>query len=311
MSPSLPPKKLGPYVPHGLIKLVQKKKPDSATLKKREESKRQQVYLSIKKIADTIISNQNQPSQMDAESGSGEDTEEEDIFKEPSRIQNSRKKKLETATKDCLKNSNGSSEDVFGGSDDDSFLISASQAIEKLPEQESPARKMSKARQNTANSSSYSNMRSESKKKTPCAKKKLEIVSDPFDDGDDSFDLLMSQIDEKVINKAKPSSSATKLVKAPTPKFSNRNTTHSVNSKSSGEFKRFHSADDNKDNSRYVPRSNSSPDVPVIRQGLPGGRQTGSSSSSQIKPKCSQADIERKRLEALKRRRNHSGKGKL
>jgi hypothetical protein len=185
--------------------------------------------------------------------------------------------KAEDANPNNLKSSKSSSissaesEDILGDSVDDSFLVRCSQAIEQS-------------------------------KVLDSAGKKNEN-DDPFNDEDDSFDVLMSQFDDigELVSKEeekKKELSNSNIDNLPVVKLkvaTNLNETC---------FKRFKSdtlSPPPSNSSSSLCRAKSTPDIPAgSKPSLPGGR----SRVCPVQPRCSQEEIERKRQEALLKRQS-------
>lgn len=174
--------------------------------------------------------------------------------------------KADVAVKDATADT--AKEDLFGDSEDDSFLIQCTQAAENGTVPADRARKFVAP--------------------LPKPIQKPSPTEDPFD-GDDSFDQLVSQMDEK----------AAKTAIRPKSSF--------VQNLNDSSFKRFKSANDSplmtarptksvimttttSPNSSFL-RASSTPDVTSPCSSLPGGR-----------PRCTQHEIEQKKIEAMKRR---------
>lgn len=162
----------------------------------------------------------------------------------------------------------GSETDPFGDSEDDSFLLKCTQVVEQREQQ----RKV---------------------------ETEIEAVDDPFD-GNDSFDMLLSQVDERILTKSK----------APLPLV---NQPQAISRTDHSGMKRFLSAGDTNtmttgksevkltksSSSSIFNRTHSSPETyPTQMKTI---RKSGSVRTNKLR--CTQDEIEKKRMEALKKRK--------
>jgi hypothetical protein len=178
-------------------------------------------------------------------------------------------------------------DDPFGDSEDDSFLMKATQAVEEPPVMKPPPAPRAPAPA-AIGFKCTSNVASETVKSVAASNND----DDPFgDDDDDSFDMLLSQIDvtnlkqrtNSLIKSSKTAKTSPKMLQTPPvqPKFARRSLSAQENLSTPPPPQR-----------PSFPRCATSPDAarPV---GLPGGRPLS---------RCTQDQIRTKKIEAMKRR---------